>query len=573
MAGDIVPPKTYALTPGGVNASDGSFVHLVTDLSIGPMKVERFHRTGVFEPDQHTAIERWRDNHDIYVSAAYVYTQWGGGWHYRPIVHIGNSASGAYTQSSSTLSSISSNNYDADSVKLEWSGTNSWSGGHYVYTDKTGTIYTFSSTVSAVGQSTNAHSQKVSRIDFPDGRIQTFTYSGNSLKMVEDSSGYAIVYDGATVCGFNRAITYVTSSSACTGAPLKVTYIESAGSFQVVDVDGKTTSYTMGAEGATCIKPSGYTSCKISNEYANYGYGRIFVKRQTLADGSVWTISRSDNTTLVGDPESSVPYDGHNEVFITDPAGKETWLTFTKSSLYSMRDPNGRWTSYRFVGAVLNDIPNSPYTYDGTMLIEATSVEGNKYVAAYNGPFNSITKLTQTAKPGSGLSDLVEEFGYGSCSTGGGTRQNCAKPIWMKDAKGNQTDFTYASHGGMLSEMKPAPSVGAARPLKLTTWVQKYAYIKNSSGNLVAAPTPVWVMATETQCQTVAGSSSPACDGAAPMRIATYEYGANGTANNLLVRGVVVTADGQSRRTCFGYDTLGRKVSETTPNANLASCP
>jgi YD repeat-containing protein len=51
------------------------------------------------------------------------------------------------------------------------------------------------------------------------------------------------------------------------------------------------------------------------------------------------------------------------------------------------------------------------------------------------------------------------------------------------------------------------------------------------------------------------------------------DYGPNSGPNNLLLRGTVVTADGQSRRACVTYDALGRKVSETTPNANLTSCP
>ena len=41
----------------------------------------------------------------------------------------------------------------------------------------------------------------------------------------------------------------------------------------------------------------------------------------------------------------------------------------------------------------------------------------------------------------------------------------------------------------------------------------------------------------------------------------------------LLVRGVAVTADGQTRRTCYGYDALGRRISETKPNAGLGACP
>src|SRR3546814_874477 len=79
--------------------------------------------------------------------------------------------------------------------------------------------------------------------------------------------------------------------------------------------------------------------------------------------------------------------------------------------------------------------------------------------------------------------------------------------------------------------------------------------------------------ATMTECQTAAGSSSPVCDSGAPQRLTTYQYGANGTANNLLVRGVTVSADGVMLRTCYGYDALGRKISETKPNANLSTCP
>ena len=33
------------------------------------------------------------------------------------------------------------------------------------------------------------------------------------------------------------------------------------------------------------------------------------------------------------------------------------------------------------------------------------------------------------------------------------------------------------------------------------------------------------------------------------------------------------TATGVALRTCYGYDAQGSKVSETTPLANLASCP
>jgi hypothetical protein len=40
---DIIPPKSYAVTPGGINVADGSLTYSVTDLAIGTMKLERFY--------------------------------------------------------------------------------------------------------------------------------------------------------------------------------------------------------------------------------------------------------------------------------------------------------------------------------------------------------------------------------------------------------------------------------------------------------------------------------------------------------------------------------------------------
>jgi YD repeat-containing protein len=65
--------------------------------------------------------------------------------------------------------------------------------------------------------------------------------------------------------------------------------------------------------------------------------------------------------------------------------------------------------------------------------------------------------------------------------------------------------------------------------------------------------------------------------GAADEVIADYDYGPNSGPNNLWLRGQVATAtDGgaaTSLRTCYRYDGLGRRISETQPEANLGSCP
>lgn len=565
-AQDLIPPKAYSVTPGGVNLADRSLVYSVTDLSVGPLKLERFHRTGMKQPNDPAFGANFSNNFDIYVAKKLIVT----GTADTLIVHIGNSASGTYSQPHSTTSFYP---YNLDAEK----GMLALVGGKYVYTDSDGTIYTFSATVQAVGAIWQAYSRRVERIDFPDGRVQSFSYNASGyLKFVEDSSGYAIVFDYdshgdiTAACAFNRSQNYVTASSTCAGAQLKTSYAYTTINSKyyltsATDVMGQTTSYTNVYGGVTCIKPPGYSSCTLSMPADQ-------IASQTLADGGTWTIGRSDNTE-VNDPDQPAPNDGHNEIYLTDPAGKETWLTFTKTSPYTILDANGKITRFKFEGGVPIYDPWAAYSY-GSMLREAIYPEGDKYLAVYAGPFRSITRETHVPKPGSGLPNLEKTYGYGSCTVSPGTYQNCAKPLWVKDPKGYQTDFTYASHGGVLTEMKPAPIVGGARPLTVYTYVQKYAYVKNSGGTLVAASTPVWLPATMTVCQTVAGSSpSPVCDSAALQTVTAYEYGANGTANNLLLRGMAVSADGVTLRTCFSYDALGRRISETKPNADLGTCP
>ena len=103
------------------------------------------------------------------------------------------------------------------------------------------------------------------------------------------------------------------------------------------------------------------------------------------------------------------------------------------------------------------------------------------------------------------------------------------------------------------------------------TYVQKSAYIKNSGGTLVSTGLPIWLPDTETLCQTYAGSSTATCDTGAPITVTSYEYGANGTADNLLLRGKVVTSGGVSLRTCYGYDARGRKIWETSPRGTSSA--
>lgn len=119
------------------------------------------------------------------------------------------------------------------------------------------------------------------------------------------------------------------------------------------------------------------------------------------------------------------------------------------------------------------------------------------------------------------------------------------------------------------------------RPLKRSAYVQRYAWISNGSGGFVRASSPVWLLSQERTCRTSGTSSGATGDvmgcagGSGDEVVTTYEYGPdNGSVgNNLWLRGVAVTADGQTRRTCYGYDGWGNRISETKPRAGLGVCP
>lgn len=576
-ADDYVPPKVDTTTPTGVNLADGSFIYTETDLSIGRLSLERFHLGGSRDPDTPFFGPRMTHNFDIYVAQnttaavpPYLASR------YKPIVHMGSAASGTYVQDRSRGQPVGSSTDAA-------SGDLAFVGGAYIYTSQDGTIYTFSSSVPVAGALGGSGSRRVANIAYPNGRVLVFSYNAsNQLKLVSDNSGYAIVFDynGAgtvsTACGYDLAATYVTATSTCTSATLKTSYAYTSGSLTgATDVLGQTTTYSYAGTSLACIKPPGYSTCKITNSYAT---GSWQVQQQTLADGAVWNYVYFGDYAGSRDPNIYVVEDPTNSTSVTDPASKVSIHSFTKTSPYTSTDANGDATNYRFTGGYETEselyASPPPILAEGAMLAEVDQPEGNKYLAEYNGPYNSITKQTWVAKPGSGLSDAVLLTGYvSSICIAPATRQNCTKPLWKKDARGNETDFTYTSWGGTVSEMQPAPTSGAARPLKLYDYVQKYAYIKNAGGTLVAAASPIWLANSETDCQTVAGSSTATCDTGAPITVTTYQYGANGTADNLLPRGKVVTSGGVSLRTCYGYDARSNKISETSARAGLTVCP
>ena len=574
---DITPPKVILTTPGHVNIADGSFDYTSTDLSIGTLQLERFHlagmynpQTGQVDPDSPFFGTHMDNNFDIYVAAIFKQkTTWNPA-HYAPNVHIGASAVGEYYSTSATLPSgnLTAQSGDASQSNLALSS------GTYIYTDHDGAIYTFNPSVQAVGTWHTSVTQRVASIQYPSGMVRTFSYNSSSqLKEVADSSGYAIIFDynGTTMqvadaCGFNTSQTYVTASSTCTGATLKVTYGYTSGELtSITDVLGNTTTLQYDDyNNLTCVLPPGYSACKYNN--TNLATGS-YPQSQTLGDGAVWTYAVNSNGGVIDDADE-YGEDPHSDTVVTDPLGKTSTYYFIKSSPTQITDANGNNTYYKYEGGanqdeIVNVPPSWVYGY-GSILDEVDFPEGGKYLEYHSGPYYSLSQRTMKAKPSSGLADRVEKFVYNNCSSGVLT-PTCTKPSAHIDPNNTETDYTYDAYGDVLTETGPADSNGV-RPQTRNTYTMLYPQVLSSAGTLVSSAGIVKLTRSST-CQSATSANPASCVGTAAETVTTYTYGDNNL--DLTSKTVAAGDNSVSATTSYTYDIAGNVTVVDGPRTDV----
>lgn len=213
--------------------------------------------------------------------------------------------------------------------------------------------------------------------------------------------------------------------------------------------------------------------------------------------------------------------------------------------------------------------PNGRFGYSGTgdsVLRNYAAPDGTWTAFDYDTRGN-LTGRTRHERAGFSDATIIETASYPATCT---NRVMCNRQTSHTDARGLTTTFEYDPvHGGLLS--RTGPAVNGVTPQTRYSYIEKSAYYLNAAGILTAGP-PVWLLSSERYCRTSAPTST-GCAAADDEVIRVYEYAAPGVADNLLVRGVVEDAAGASLRTCYGYDALGNRISETTPAANLSSCP
>ena len=428
------------------------------------------------------------------------------------------------------------------------------------------------------------------RLEAKDGTVLTF-HGTLGAKSVFSNRGIAILFefdsDGRTwtkACAVNLTKHFVTANSNCPSGVPAVTYNHSpmtdyggfAGKMRVFNSStnqlGQTTTYQYTSEKQlNCIKMPSQSGCRITNYYSNClqipnepanvsmnAFQQVY--RQVLNTGEridySFDLQRYCPLRPPGSGRYSAPYADDVTMTYSDGSTKTVRATYEGLPL-KITDGLGHETN--MVHGIEN-FANRPI-----LLTKVIAAEGNSWNYNYHGT-GKIKKTTLLPKSGTG--GQVWETIYGGPGI-------CYQPTAHFDAEGNRTDLEYSSlHCGILKRTSP-PDANGIRPETRYSYVQKHAWVK-SGGGFVQEPSPVWVLASEEYCRTSAADAGGNCAaGSGDKVVTTYEYqqGNSAKGSNAWMIGMAVSADGQTLRTCYGYDDMGRRISETPPAAGLASCP
>ncbi len=613
-------PQQYSVSPKGVNLQTGRFMHQATDVSIGDLKFDRsFGDLPAFVPEGARSLglvvvfgrkpNGWTHNFNEGVTTA------GGA--YKLVV-------GSVEYQFKTLLGGEVVPSDKTSQGTDLDTT----GGVWTFRDKSGNRFEFLThpAVTATGGSARV----LSRAIFADGRTVDYSYNANGQpSFVRSGKGYAIAitYDPnknvAQVCGYNLALVYADASTGCGPSVLRSSYQYNATGHltTVTDTGGDVVTMTYSslgqASGAvlpSCISLPNAATCEIQNVFFNPATDPCCaapdqVRRQTTAQGLVWQYlhepppNPNDEPVVPGQPR-------YHDAEMTDPEAGNTLGRYDRGRLTLLASPSGE-TAYKYVYlrfAEPSGPPGSFFEYHDSAPSLITYPEGNREFFRRDDrgnilmhshwpkgapiPANIVPSDPAQADccikpdvpvlpPGSvtyyqsflpsygliGTSGNVYTLGCGVVSA---DARLCDKPVWRKDARGNQTDYTYdAAHGGVLTET--GPTVGGVRPQTRFSYIQRQAWVKTAGGSYVQTGAPIWLLASKSVCKTGAPSGAGCAIAGDEVRT-TYDYGPDAGPNNLELRGMVEDATGAQLRTCYAYDAQGNKISETRPRAGLTSC-
>lgn len=565
-------PQISTMSPTGVDMQTGHYVERGVEFTIGPLTVDHD-----LEPKIYGANDGSRARRHFATSLSGSSWRWSGPGVNDQFVMLGGLQIkfnvGAY-----------GGFFPFDSSNVGWKMVTS--GTNYILTNKSGETYTF-------GTHPSGPTRLLMTKTTGDGHTITNSYDPSGrMKLVTSNRGYAVVFDygpaNVTVCGYNLTTDAVSINSTCAGSAIKATYaLNSLGKVtSITDPSGAVVYYQYDASNRlSCVTLPNSGTCRVTLAYGTGNPDEARprtdqVVRQTTAQSEVWNF---DYDNVENFPQDYTPYYGEIRRSYSAIAGPDNYTAFfeygngylktatvgggTQTYNYSS---NFAWSITFMSGTV------GPFYYSVYPSV-ATYEEGNQVVFTRDLADN-ITVRREIAKPGSGLPNRGMFWGYPEAyrwshpSICNGPDVLCDKPTAFIDNNDNRTDYTHdPTHGGLLTETGPA--VNGVRPQVRNEYVQRYAWILAPWGGYQPASPPVWLLWRTRSCRTTAASGAGCSGGYPDETITTYDYGPDSGPNNLQVRGMVVEADGQALRTCYGYDRNGRRISETQPNAGLGACP
>ncbi|SDD72896.1 RHS repeat-associated core domain-containing protein [Sphingomonas sp. YR710] len=551
------PPMRQAVDANGVDIARGSLNITATDVSIGPagdgMSYTRYWQDG----------SGWRDNLEATLD---------GGAAVR--VSVGGS-SDYFDYDSGTASYVARQGNGAKLV---------YSGGSYTYTTNNGTVAVFGSGAGYDGYQANLGI--VSSITFPNGvtwnyaykvfgycttgtddhghcttalaysiRLQSVTNTlGYQIKLsyaantIDDPSNLVWWHQIVQVTAINNAVEYcIASADTCslTNAWPTVTYSQpydyaGSGTFTVTDALSNVTRYTITSGHITGIKrPSS------STDNVTIAYGTDGKVSSVTKDGITWNYAWSDSgtarTMTMSGPLSTA------RTVISD-AWNYDWLVRSDTDAYAH---------------------TTGYLYDSFgRTTRSTAPEGNYTTYTFDARGNVTATSTVSKTPGTPANIGTSAAYTSTCSN----PLTCNKPTSTTDALGKTTDYTYDStHGGVLTVTAPPATSGGIRPQTRYSYTGLYAWYKNSTGSLAAAPGPVYRLTSTSACQTTAASSCPGTTDETRTTIA-YEAGSGSVGSNLNAlsssSGSGITPSMTTKSVT--YDLFGNTVTATDPLSNVS---
>lgn len=310
--------------------------------------------------------------------------------------------------------------------------------------------------------------------------------------------------------------------------------------YSVTDAEGRVTTYRTSGTRVYGITYPGHT-----NEDVTFSYSASSVTSVARAGSGTTTYSRSDAGNI-------------RTVTVTPP-----FVDPTSAAVYTFDIAKQRMTS---VTVTENGVSRTTtYEYDSSGRLTRTTMPEGNYVQLTRDSRGNVTETRSVGKPGSGVTDIVTTAGFDASCT---SPAKCNQPNWTRDAKNNQTDYTYHStHGGVLTVTLPADASGMRPQTRYGyTSLQAYYY---KVGSIVASGEPVTRLTSVSICRTTAS-----CTGGTDERKTTIYYGPQtvGVGNNLhVISATTSLGDGTLAATStIGYDAMGNATSVDGPLSGTA---